>query len=860
MKTPTLPFYEDWPEVKSKIAKDPVIEQQVGLILSKMTLEEKIGQMIQPELFNVTPEEAFDYKLGSILNGAGVWPENNKYCTAQQWSQTIEGYWQAVQNAFADRGFTIPLLWATDAVHGHNNVFGATVFPHNIGLGCANDAELIQRIGRATAREIGATGIDWTFAPTVTTPRDLRWGRHYEGYSEDPEIVAHYAAHMVQGLQGDAQDLKGDDHVISNVKHWLGDGGTWQGVDRGVNRYSEAELLNIHAHGYIEALRAGAQVVMTSFSSWDNSANYGISDQDSEYNYKMHGSHYLNTIVLKEKMGFDGIVVTDWDGHSEVTDSSLGNANYSVRSGVDIVMVAARQDWQSVYRNLLEAVRDGEVPLTRIDDAVTRILRVKARAGLWHKPSPTQRRLAKNPDLLGCDEHQAIARESVRKSLVLLKNNHKVLPLAPTQKILLTGSAADNICKQTGGWSLSWQGSDNTLKDFPKGDTLRSALIDSLNGDLVIFDPELSQLAEFTSKEKVAVVAIGEDAYAEMRGDISPWRSVVFSELKASYKKDLELIETLSKQGFKVVTVFFSGRPLMVNRELELSDAFVAAWLPGTQSKGITDVLIKNTEGTPNYDFTGKLSFSWPAKAESYAVNHVRDQVKVPATEAENGGNDLPLFPYGYGLSYQSENCEAEQYLERMSSERTHHRPQLAAASSDLTVLKGLNHGGYQVRIAGRSNWMGQEVNSVGSTEQIGGKVDVLQCEEKGYHYQVEFFGHEFLFYLEPRHEPCENFSSYSAAEGALVLTIKLMEAPKGPVILANHSEYPNQPGVDIQALLQECPLSEWTTLRIPLNALESAGCDLKLTSSPLMLFSEQAWIVGVANVCWSVNQNGEVL
>lgn len=282
-----LPYYQDWPKTNSIITPEPIIETEIQRLLQMMTLEEKIGQMIQPEIFSVTPDEAKAYKLGSILNGAGGWPDEDKHCSVKKWSLTIDTYWQAVQEAFADRPFTIPLLWGTDAVHGHNNVYGATMFPHNIGLGAAGDPELIERIGRATAKEIAATGIDWTFAPTVTTPRDVRWGRHYEGYSEDPDIVEQYARSMVKGLQGStAQQLQSEEYILSNVKHWLGDGGTQSGIDRGVNAYTESELLNIHAHGYISALNAGAQIVMVSFNSWQNEANYGISQQGSEsYNF-----------------------------------------------------------------------------------------------------------------------------------------------------------------------------------------------------------------------------------------------------------------------------------------------------------------------------------------------------------------------------------------------------------------------------------------------------------------------------------------------------------------------------------------------------------------------------------------------
>jgi len=276
----TLAYYSDWPAIASKVTVDPDIESRVSSILAQMTLEEKVGQMIQPNLDDVTPEEAKQYKLGSLLNGGGSWPNKDKHASAGDWAAAADSYWTALDEAYADRGFKVPFMWATDAVHGHNNVFGATVFPHNIGLGAANDPEMILRIGQATAKEVVATGLDWTFAPTVAAPRDYRWGRVYEGYSEDPEIIYSYAGKMVEGLQGGSAGLKTDTQVISNVKHWVGDGGTLKGVDRGETHYSEEYLMNIHAAGYFSGLKAGAQVVMSSLNSWHDDANY---DQTGTY-------------------------------------------------------------------------------------------------------------------------------------------------------------------------------------------------------------------------------------------------------------------------------------------------------------------------------------------------------------------------------------------------------------------------------------------------------------------------------------------------------------------------------------------------------------------------------------------------
>ncbi|WP_413700266.1 glycoside hydrolase family 3 N-terminal domain-containing protein [Psychromonas sp. KJ10-10] len=415
------------------------------------------------------------------------------------------------------------------------------------------------------------TGLDWTFAPTVATPRDYRWGRVYEGYSEDPEIVYQYAGRMVEGIQGGAEGLAGQHHVISNVKHWVGDGGTENGVDRGENHYSEDYLRNIHATGYFAGLQAGAQVVMTSFNSWHNEANY---DQTSEggYNKKLHASKYLVTDILKNKMGFDGIVVTDWNGQGEVNGCTASNCPVAVNAGNDVFMVTARSDWQAFYRNVIEQVNTGLIPLSRIDDAVTRILRVKLRANLWQKPKPSERSLAGQQALLGSDEHRALAREAVSQSLVLLKNKNNILPLSVDQKILVTGSGANNIQKQTGGWSLTWQGNENKLdKDFPGATTMLMAVKNIIGKDKVI-----TKVSD-ADQDTIALVVIGEDPYAEMFGDIKANKTLEFSSIKPTYLVDLENIKSLKVAGLKVITVFYSGRPLYVNEEINHSDAFVAA-------------------------------------------------------------------------------------------------------------------------------------------------------------------------------------------------------------------------------------------------------------------------------------------
>lgn len=653
----SMPYFDHWPTIQSAIPHSDEVEAFVKTILSQMTLAEKVGQMIQPDIRDVTPEEAGQYKLGSILNGGGAWVDDNKQASAKDWVALLDRYWQALEDAYADRPFRVPYLWGTDAVHGHNNIYRATVFPHNIGLGAANDVDLIHRIARATATEICVTGMDWTFAPTVATPRNLRWGRVYEGYSEDPDIVYRYAPAVVSGLQGDAEALRTDQAVLSNVKHWVGDGGTRKGTDRGRNEYSETLLRNIHAAGYISGLEAGAQIVMASFSTWENAANYDHSPViDQEYNNKLTGSRYLVTDVLKHQMGFDGFVISDWNAHTEVSKCSLNDANYAINAGIDVIMATGSSDWREVYNNIHRGAQSGEIDEARIDDAVRRILRVKARAGLWHKPKPSQRRLAGRDDLLGCAEHRTLAREAVRKSLVLLKNRQSLLPLSRQSRVLVTGSACNDMQKQTGGWTLTWQGNENQREDFPGAETLAETVQSVVGPANTVID---AQPDDATVRDcDVVLVVMGEDPYAEMFGDIKPGQSIAYASIKRKYQSDLTLLRRLKALGAPIVSIFYSGRPLYVNEELNLSDAFVAAWLPGTEARGMTDLLFRAANGDIQHDFTGRLSYSWPNRPDSDAVNQIPTAIadyQCPEFEQHPHGEHKPLFPLGYGLSLGSD-------------------------------------------------------------------------------------------------------------------------------------------------------------------------------------------------------------
>jgi len=442
----------DWPAIESNVELDPTLNAHITSLVSRMTLEQKVGQMVQAEIQHVTPEDVRRYRLGSVLNGGGSFPNADKAASVADWLSLADAFYDASMDT-SEGGVAIPVIWGTDAVHGHNNVRGATIFPHNIGLGATRNPDLIQRIGELTALEIAATGIDWNFAPTLAVVRDDRWGRTYEGYSEDPQIVREYAGRMVTGLQGSASssELLGAGRVIATAKHYLGDGGTDGGVDQGDNLSSEQQLLEIHAQGYLAALEAGVQTVMASYNSW--------------HGEKLHGHHYLLTDILKGRLGFVGFVIGDYNGHGQVPGCSNESCPQTIRAGVDMIMVP--EDWQAFIENTVRQVRAGELDEGRIDDAVRRILRVKALAGMFTKGRPSSRPFAGETSLVGAEEHRRVARQGVRESLVLLKNAGGILPLARDLHVLVAGSSAHEISRQTGGWSVTWQGTGLTNDDFP---------------------------------------------------------------------------------------------------------------------------------------------------------------------------------------------------------------------------------------------------------------------------------------------------------------------------------------------------------------------------------------------------------
>jgi beta-glucosidase len=605
------PQIDAWPRLKSAIAPDSALEARVREIVGRMTLAQKIGQMTQAELKAVTPDDVRTYYLGSVLNGGGSWPHNDKHAHAADWLKLADAFYDA--SVATDMAIKVPMIWGTDAVHGHNNVYGATMFPHNIGLGAARDPALVKAIGAATGKAVRATGIAWVFGPTVAVVRDDRWGRTYESFSEDPQLVRRLSGPYVTGLQG---ALKSDSNVIASIKHYMADGGTEFGVNTGVAKVSERDMMNIHAQGYYAGIEAGAQTVMASFNSWNDVAagkDYG----------KVHGSRYMLTDILKDKMGFDGFVVTDWNGHGEVPGCRNDSCAQAINAGIDMVMVP--NDWKAFIANTMKDVEAGRIPMARIDDAVSRIVRVKLRAGVFTR-RPSQSAWAGKDDALLAKD---LGRRAVRESLVLLKNEGPALPLSPSKRILVVGKAADSMANQTGGWALTWQGTANTNADFPKAETILAGL--KAAGANVTYSADAAGLDP--AKFDAVVAVIGEAPYAEGDGDIVPSGTLRHT---SRYPEDLAVLQKVHGKGRPVVTVFLSGRPLWVNDLLNLSDTFIAAWLPGTEGKGVSDLLVAD-KGAKPCEFTGKLSFSWP-----------KSVCQTPLNVGDAGY--APLFAYGYGL------------------------------------------------------------------------------------------------------------------------------------------------------------------------------------------------------------------
>lgn len=569
----------------------PSIPERVEQLLSEMTLDEKIGQITQAERNALTSiADIKNYFLGSLLSGGGSAPSDN---SAQGWADMYDLF----QQAALQTRLKIPIMYGIDAVHGHNNVFGATIFPHNIGLGCTRNPQLIQEAARVTAEEVAGTGIDWTFAPCIATVRDERWGRTYEGFGESPELSIMMADASVRGYQG--TDLADYGNVLACAKHFLGDGGTSGGDDQGNVSADEQTIRQLHLQGYISAINAGVKSIMVSYSS--------INGQ------KMHGNKYWITDVLKGELGFKGFVVSDWQGIDQLPGDYKSDVQNSINAGIDMVMVP--NNFKDFIQYLKELVNENKVSIDRINDAVRRILTVKFELGLFEKPF-TDRSLTST---VGSLQHREVARRCVRESLVLLKNQNNFLPLSKNlTRIHIAGKNAVDIGNQCGGWTISWQGQSG---DITLGTSVYLGIKSAVSNSTIVtysFDGTNAQGAD------LGILIIGETPYAEGNGDRQDL------SLDA---QDMAAINNFKAAGIPYVIILISGRPMIIDNVIEDCNAFVAAWLPGTEGQGIADVLFGD------YNFTGKLSHSWP-----------RSMNQIPINIGDT--NYDPLFPYGFGLTY----------------------------------------------------------------------------------------------------------------------------------------------------------------------------------------------------------------
>lgn len=577
-----------------------------------MTLLEKIGQMAQVEVNSLRDGAVQQFGIGSVLSGGGGNPTPN---TPAAWADMVR--W--VQSEALCSRLGIPLLYGVDAVHGHSNVRGATIFPHNVGLGAARDEDLVERVASITARELAATNVHWTFAPAVSVPQDIRWGRTYEGFSQDPALVASLGAAFIRGLNAAADCHDGSRRpVLAAAKHFVGDGGAtwgsarrypwipglwesdvpgrWQ-LDQGDLRCDEEVLRRVHLRPYRSAISAGALSIMVSYSSWNGQ--------------KLHAHRYLLTDVLKGELGFRGFLVSDWLGVSQLHPDFEEAICLAINAGLDMVMVPF--EWERFIRAVEAAVEAGVIPASRIDDACRRILRVKAALGLFDDPFGDRALLPK----VGSEAHRAVAREAVSKSQVLLKNDGDVLPLSPRGgRLLVAGEAADDIGLQCGGWTIEWQGSRGAIT---AGTTLLGAIADTASpATSIVYRPD----GDFAEDEKgeVGIVVLSEPPYCEGEGDRD--------DLSLS-AEDVGLLRRVRRQCKVLVLVIYSGRPLILGDVLDICDAVVASWLPGSEAQGIADVLFGIRP------FTGRLPYEWP---------RTMDQVTSRTASS-------PLFPLSYGLT-----------------------------------------------------------------------------------------------------------------------------------------------------------------------------------------------------------------
>jgi beta-glucosidase len=789
---------------QAESSRDESLEARVSTLLQSMTLEQKIGQMIQAEIQFVTPDEAKRYYLGSILNGGGSFPSKRREASVDQWLDLAQAYYDA--SVSTDAKVPIPMIWGTDAVHGHNNVRGATLFPHNIGLGATRDADLIERIGRATALEVLATGIDWTFAPTLAVAKDARWGRTYESYSDDPERVAELGRAMVRGLQGkpDAEGRLVAGRVAATAKHFIGDGATRDGIDQGDVVLEEDQLIREHGAGYLSTLDEGVLTVMASFNSVQGR--------------KVHGDKKLMTDLLKTQWRFDGLVVSDWNGIGQVAGCTNSDCAQAINAGIDLVM--APEDWKDVHLTLLRQVRSGVIPMSRIDDAVSRILRTKLRLGLFDHAGPRKRAQKLGTDVVGSSAHRELAREAVRKSLVMLKNDQAVLPLAANQKLLVFGDAAREISSQAGGWSVTWQGTETRNEDFPGATSIFEGLqrsVESAGGQVSFVTAEDAEAAE----GDVALVVFGERPYAEGEGDLAQLG------LRGD-QTHLQIMRTLRARGIPVVAILLTGRPLWLNPELNAANALVVAWLPGSEGEGVADVLIGDAEGNARYPVTGRLPFPWPASSVA----------------AEDGKFPV-LYPRDFGLSFGESTGPAERLPESLVTQ---------AQAQDFPIFDRRTISPWRMFVGDRENWQQAIVGSDQVSAANAIAITTTDRRVQGDSRRLNWTGRsDAQWYLQATR--AMDLTEWHQRDAVLEMELAVHEPPTRAVELRVDCQYPCGAKADVTRLLRAAPKDEWVRLSLDLECFRSSGLALNRVDTLPLIRTAGRLSLSVAKVRLVANQ-----
>ena len=780
------------------------VDSRVEALMATLTLEQKVAQMIQGEIKHVTPDDMRQYGLGSVLNGGGSFPDQNKYSSVQDWLDLADTYYSAsIDTSQGNAG--IPVIWGTDAVHGHNNVIGATIFPHNIALGAVGDPELTAAIAEATAKEVRATGIDWIFAPTLAVALDPRWGRTYESYGSDPILVKEFAGGVVEAMQRTG--------IVATAKHFIGDGGTHSGIDQGDTRMSKQALLSIHGQGYYSAIEAGVMTVMASFNSWNGD--------------KIHGNSQLLTDVLREELGFKGFVVSDWNGIGQVKGCQPDDCAQAINAGIDMVMVP--KDWLSLLQNMLRQVESGAISESRIDEAVRRILRVKFESGLMERGVPSEwgREYAQT---IGSVPHRQLAREAVRRSLVLMKDEIGLLPLDPSGRYAVAGAGADDIGLQSGGWTISWQGTGNVNSDFPGATSILDGLMghaEAAGGQVSLYDPEgTGPLPD------AVIMVMSEPPYAEGQGDIDTlaWQQ--------GRSRDLELIEAIRERGIPVVTVFLTGRPLWINAEMNASEAFVIGWLPGSEGAAVSDVLMAAKDGSIAYEFEGVLPMPWPAQD----LNPEDHELAV----ADHA------FPAGFGLTTGRKVAWTALPEEPVGQIKT-----LETWVFDRGIPDP-----WGVYLGDDFDWT-VEVGAAGATSGRGElSLTVVDRRVQEDARRIEFTGngqHLSQFYYQ--FEDPVNMRALEMADGALSFDVRLLKSPTQPVKLRMDCGYPCSGEMDITQFLKGTDGNDWQRLSFPMKCFAQLGVDSSKVDTPFLLATTGELSLEISDVALAERPtSGEVM